>query len=126
MLAFVQAQVGKVLGLEVKAVQENTPLNEMGLDSLMAVELRNQLGKALALDRPLPVTLVFDYPTVQAIGEYLAKDVLNLESGSQAGAVSPGGQGVPAEGGPGMLETIEDLSDDDVDRLLAEMSKGKK
>jgi acyl transferase domain-containing protein/NADPH:quinone reductase-like Zn-dependent oxidoreductase len=123
LLSFVQAQAAKVLGLEKHAVNERTPLNEMGLDSLMAVELRNLLGSSLDLKRPLPVTLVYDYPTVLAINEYLAQEILNLEAvpvaeGQPQPAASPANESA-------MLESIEDLSDDDVDRLLAEMTKRK-
>jgi acyl carrier protein len=121
LLNFVQKQAAKVLGLEISAVGEHTPLNEMGLDSLMAVELRNLLGKALDLKRPLPVTMVFDYPTVTAISGYLAAEVLHLQTAAPA-ATEP----KPGGGKTAMLESIEDLSDDDVERRLAEMNKGKK
>lgn len=119
LLNFIQAQAARVLGLEPHAVLEHTPLSEMGLDSLMAVELRNLLGKALDLKRPLPVTMVFDYPTITAMRDYLAAEVLNLQ---EAAAPETGATAASS----GMLETIEDLSDDDVDRLLAEMNRGKK
>ena len=120
LLTFVQAQAARVLGLEVRAVNERAPLSEMGLDSLMAVELRNLLGMVLALKRPLPVTLVFDYPTVQAISDYLAKEVLHIED------TAPTAAPVPAvKGESNVLEAIEDLSDDDVDRKLQEMLKSQ-
>jgi hypothetical protein len=44
---------------------------DLGFDSLMAVQLRGQLSKGLGLDRPLPATLIFDHPTIDAIAEYL-------------------------------------------------------
>jgi acyl transferase domain-containing protein/NAD(P)-dependent dehydrogenase (short-subunit alcohol dehydrogenase family)/phospholipid N-methyltransferase len=120
LLGFIQAQAAKVLGLEARAVNERMPLNEMGLDSLMAVELRNLLGTALGLKRPLPVTLVFDYPTVEAITDYLAKEALGLET-----PAAPESLISDVKGESGVLDSIEDLSDDEVDRLLAEMTKGK-
>ena len=45
------------------------PLQEFGLGSLLAVELCNRLSRRLNL--PLSTTVVFDYPTVQALGQCL-------------------------------------------------------
>jgi len=47
---------------------------ELGADSLAAVELRNSLQSSLG--RSLPVTLVFDHPSINALVEFLAKGVL--------------------------------------------------
>jgi hypothetical protein len=47
-----------------------TPLKQFGLDSLMAVELRNQLARFGGV--PLPATLVFDHPTLEALAERLS------------------------------------------------------
>ena len=47
-----------------------------GLDSLGAVELRNSLEAALGID--LPTTLVFDYPTVDAVADFVTAQMRGL------------------------------------------------
>jgi acyl transferase domain-containing protein len=88
-LAVLQAHVESVashaLGMaNGKPLDPRRPLHEMGLDSLMSVELRNAL--AAPLRRTLPTTLLFDYPTIESLALYLAKDVLNLELAAGAEA----------------------------------------
>ena len=56
-----------------KELRRNDRLMDFGLDSLMAVELRTILRSGLTLDSDLPATLIYDYPTVEAIAEYLAE-----------------------------------------------------
>jgi hypothetical protein len=69
--------------------------------------------------------MVFDYPTITAMRDYLAREVLNLQT--ETSAADPTlTEKTAVEAKSAMLESIEDLSDDDVDRLLAEMNKGKK
>ncbi|WP_169332580.1 type I polyketide synthase, partial [Nocardia exalbida] len=53
------------------AVSDRTPLRELGLDSMMAVELRNALSADLGVR--LPATLLFDHPTVAAVSEEIAR-----------------------------------------------------
>ena len=72
LLTWVSEEVAAVLGLAgPAAVPGDRPLKELGLDSLMAVELRNQLSARA--QTPLPATLAFDYPTPKAIAELLLR-----------------------------------------------------
>jgi NAD(P)-dependent dehydrogenase (short-subunit alcohol dehydrogenase family)/SAM-dependent methyltransferase/acyl carrier protein len=68
----IRGQTAKVLGLaKAEDVDIHEPLGQMGLDSLMAVELRNLLGKAA--ERAFPATLTLDYPSVAALTDHLAQ-----------------------------------------------------
>ena len=69
-LEAVRAEVARVLSMAgAEAVEPDRPLKELGLDSLMAVELRNALGRRAGAT--LPATLAFDYPTPSAIAKHL-------------------------------------------------------
>ncbi|MET8800782.1 type I polyketide synthase [Nocardia sp. NPDC004568] len=65
-LEVVRAQVAAVLGHESgNDIRPDQRFDEIGLDSLGAVEFRNRLSKASGLT--LPSTLVFDHPTPVAV-----------------------------------------------------------
>ena len=50
-------------------IEDHQPLHEVGLDSLMAVEIRNVLARGIS--QALPVSLLFDYPSLHAIAGHL-------------------------------------------------------
>ena len=50
---------------------------DMGMDSLMTLELKNRLQDSLGCS--LSSTLTFEYPTIEALANYLATEVLDLE-----------------------------------------------
>ena len=54
------------------AVDADAPLMEAGVDSLGAVELRNQLQRAAGSSVALPSTIVFDHPTARSLAVFLA------------------------------------------------------
>ncbi len=69
-LEAVRVEVANVLGQSSPAaVDPHRTFNELGFDSLKAIELRNELSAATGL--ALPQTLVFNYPTSAALTEYL-------------------------------------------------------
>ncbi len=76
----------RVLGLtRVEELNVDEPLRQLGLDSLMAVELRNLLGKAVG--QTLPATITFDHPSVAALVDYLAMTQFAAELASPEDAV---------------------------------------
>ncbi|MCB0209451.1 MAG: SDR family NAD(P)-dependent oxidoreductase [Anaerolineae bacterium] len=65
-----RAEIAKVLALRSpNQIDPRQSVFDLGLDSLMAVELRNQIATSLEL--ALPSTLLFDYPTLETLADYL-------------------------------------------------------
>ncbi|MFG1610664.1 SDR family NAD(P)-dependent oxidoreductase [Actinoplanes sp. NPDC049265] len=70
MLSLVSREVGAALGHSGGTdLDTGRSLSELGFDSLTALEVRNRLAAATGLH--LPVTLVFDHPTVADLAEHL-------------------------------------------------------
>ncbi|MBO4210273.1 SDR family NAD(P)-dependent oxidoreductase, partial [Micromonospora echinofusca] len=93
LLDLVRTSVAGVLGFAgPEMIDQNRSFNEIGFDSLTAVELRNRLNSATGLR--LPATLVFDYPTPTTLVSYLRDELVGS---------------LPAAGGP----AVRVLSDDE-------------
>jgi len=72
-----EALVRKVAGVPAeRRIDPSLPVRDLGMDSLMTVELRNAIGRAV--DRTLPATLVFDHPTLDALAAYLMSAIPQL------------------------------------------------
>ena len=109
--AYLHRELCSILGLDpARALDPARGFAQMGLDSLMAIDLRNRLQKALG--RPLPSPVVFNYPSIRALATYLAGIV------PAPVAATPD---LPATlaGRPLAADEITDLSDEEAEALLA-------
>jgi NADPH:quinone reductase-like Zn-dependent oxidoreductase/SAM-dependent methyltransferase/NAD(P)-dependent dehydrogenase (short-subunit alcohol dehydrogenase family)/acyl carrier protein len=66
---YVREQVGQVLGLSPAKVDIQQPVGQLGLDSLMAVELRNRVEKDLSIT--LPAVTLLEQPSVASLAAEL-------------------------------------------------------
>ncbi|AXK36936.1 acyltransferase domain-containing protein [Streptomyces armeniacus] len=74
LLETVRTEVAGVLGHATpEAITAERSFQDLGFDSLTAVQLRNRLNAATGLR--LPTTLAFDYPTPQALAELLLTEL---------------------------------------------------
>jgi NADPH:quinone reductase-like Zn-dependent oxidoreductase len=109
LLAHLAERTRHVLGLDAAtSIDRRVPLKEVGLDSLMAVELRNILVRSGG--RPLPATLLFDHPSLDALAGYLARKWrLEADNADETVAAAPL---MPS------VDPIAELSDMEAEMLL--------
>jgi acyl carrier protein len=72
----VTRQVAAVLGLRVDEIDVDVGLADLGLDSLLAVELRRRLQASSQIK--LPATLAFDFPTARLIADRVGEGLTAL------------------------------------------------
>jgi short-subunit dehydrogenase/acyl carrier protein len=107
-----QKLAAAALGVDVPGlIDPDRPLQDFGLDSILAIDLRHTLARALRAD--LPATLLFDYPTLVELAKFCV-GLLPQEAMAPVRLASP-----PAEDDD-LLALIEGLSDDEVDARLSD------
>ena len=112
LLAHIQAEVATVLGFPPsQSLDPRQGFSDLGMDSLMALDLRNHL--AASLGSALPSTLAFDYPTSCELTGYLLKEVLSLDVSAPEDAAS-----LKTTVQTGLLEELKGLSDEKLEELI--------
>jgi acyl carrier protein len=77
LVTHLQEELKQILSLP-KPPDPQTGFFELGMDSLMAVELQNRLQTQLGDAYTLSSTAGFDYPNVQALAEHLSQQLLEF------------------------------------------------
>ncbi|MEU3742748.1 SDR family NAD(P)-dependent oxidoreductase [Streptomyces sp. NPDC032198] len=102
---FVRVEAAAAAGLAGTAsVTAEKPLKELGLDSLMSVELKNRISRQTGTE--MPSTLAFDYPTPKAIAAYLHRR-LDFGGAARGGAAQDGPPQDPAAAAQWALAQVD-------------------
>lgn len=121
---FVREQVAQVIGsARTSTIDDHQGLFEMGLDSLMSVELKSRLEAGIG-GETLPSTLTFNYPSVAELAGYLLE---RLTPTTHDGEVVPATSQPPAAAAiAGQMDEVDDLSEEDLERLLIDTLKNNR
>jgi microcystin synthetase protein McyG len=86
--ALVRAELGRVLGLSNSGeIEPGMGFADLGLDSLMALQLRRRLSLLSGLG--LPATMTFNHPTLEALSSYLVGRISGAEAPVPTASADP-------------------------------------
>jgi acyl-CoA synthetase (AMP-forming)/AMP-acid ligase II/acyl carrier protein len=123
------------LGLSAQDVSRDRPFAEYGVDSLTAVEMSHELEQQFSV--PLPPIVAWNYPTPAALARFLAEETLGVKrdeanetSHAADAAIHGAANGTAANGAndaelSALLAEVENLSDAEAARLLADEQQAK-
>ena len=116
---FVQQQLAKVMGVaDPDQIDPGEPLFNMGLDSLMALELMVLLEKNLGIT--LTEALVFEHPTIEDLVAYFLSELFPEQAAAPAAAVvlSPAVDESSDQAWDEQLQAVAELDEDELLRQL--------
>ena len=114
LIASLQTEIASLLGLSSSQIIEpQQGFFQIGMDSLMAVELKNRLETGLGTS--ISSTSAFNYPNIEALAKYLLEEVVCLETEVDSDLPSP-----EEESKHTTLSNLEQLSDENIEALLLE------
>jgi hypothetical protein len=113
---FVQAEVARTLGTSAgRAIDSQQGLFQLGMDSLMAVDLKGRLEAGIG--RGLPSTVVFNHPTIDALTDFLLGELSETTPAAGSNGASIAEPDVaPAQ----ELPDLDELTEDELEQLLAD------
>jgi myxalamid-type polyketide synthase MxaE and MxaD len=117
--AYLSEQVARVLGLSPSKLDMHQSLNNLGLDSLMAVELKNRIAVDLKVNVPV-VKFLQGFSVDEAVTQVL--DQLAADAANPTPPPAPAvAQPVEQRNAERLLANLDQLSDEQVGSLLTDM-----
>jgi phthiocerol/phenolphthiocerol synthesis type-I polyketide synthase C len=130
--SYLRDQVASHLGLAPSRLDIQVPLNNLGLDSLVAVDLRTQVELDMGI--VLPVVQLLDGATVARLADWLADQLTDESPTGPEAAMTADTRAAQPDEAPvheatnaaqsrwmDLLTQVREVSDDDVDELLQEL-----
>jgi acyl transferase domain-containing protein len=115
LIAHLQHEVATVLGLDAsQLIEQKLGFFEMGMDSLLAIELRNRIKTNLGT--LISPTLAFNYPNIESLANYLLNTVFGLDSFETSDATSQENNVQLTQ----IVLEVEQLSEEEVQNLLVQ------
>jgi acyl transferase domain-containing protein/acyl carrier protein len=113
--SFLVEQLAEVLRCSPSKVDLHQSLNRLGIDSLMAVELKTRVEADL--ETSVPVTMLLEGPSLSQLAAQLLE---GLDAPAAADALSAP---APEEADDGLEAQVQGLSDEEVDALLRDLAE---
>jgi acyl transferase domain-containing protein/ubiquinone/menaquinone biosynthesis C-methylase UbiE/acyl carrier protein len=111
----IRDQLARLLGMSPAKLHIDEPLLNLGVDSLMAVEIGNQVQAMVGVD--VPAMKFMEGLSISGLSAYVLEQLSEQPAAAAAAPVS-------AEPSQQILEQVERMSDEEVDVLLQEMVVG--
>ncbi|UCH94143.1 MAG: hypothetical protein JSV88_28270 [Candidatus Aminicenantes bacterium] len=93
LVSHVKEILANVLMIEISKIDENKPFMELGLDSILAVELAKQLEQVFQVE--IKATQLYDYSTVNTLASHLHSLGVTSSKGLTMPAAGPSGPSMP-------------------------------
>ncbi|HEV7362577.1 MAG TPA: SDR family NAD(P)-dependent oxidoreductase, partial [Mycobacterium sp.] len=97
---YLRDAVAEVTHVDASEIREGSGFFDLGMDSLMAVELRRRIEEGVG--KEIPATLAMDYPRLSDVVDYLLGDVLGLS------------EQAPATSGPQLASAVTTRTDEPI------------
>jgi acyl carrier protein len=122
LVSYLRDQVGRVLGLKEDHLSLQQPLTDLGLDSLMAVELKNRIENNLGV--AVPMVEFLRGPSLNELSTRILEQLtqVNPQSNPQSGRDTEEDNRERTER---ILSQIDQLSNEQMDSLLSDLLIGE-
>ena len=120
LISYLQTEIARILKIEnPQAIDPARGFFEMGMDSLMAVELKNSLETAF--NYSIPTTIAFEAPTIINLADYIEKEVCKWNLSECQGDAEASLPNQNRHSNP--LKDVARLTEDEIQNSIAEKLK---